>query len=71
MSSYDALKHEHTGKGVMCRHVIDHERALLEIWHLADATWNFMCGEDDHDSIDDADVVCADCTVRLQEEETR
>jgi hypothetical protein len=70
VSEFDALNHEHTGKGIMCRHVIDEERPLLEVWHLPDGTWDFMCGEDDHETDDDADVVCADCALRILSEST-
>ena len=65
MSEYDQLNHEHTGKGIMCVHVLREERPLKEIWHLPDGTWDFMCDGDDHDGIDDAVVVCADCTWSL------
>lgn len=70
MSEFDALNHEHSGKGIVCRHVSERERPLLEIWHLPDGTWDFLCGEDDHDSIDDADLICADCTLEILSIET-
>ncbi len=65
MDDFDSINHEHTGKGIMCHHVSDGERPLLEIWHLPDGTWDFMCGENDHESVEEVGVVCADCTMRM------
>ena len=72
MSDPAPHEHEHTGKGVMCVHVLEGSRPLAEVHYLPDGTWDFMCGHADHSWDDgsgeeedypDAVVVCAECTL--------
>lgn len=60
-------EHEHENSGIMCGHVYNEERPLKLIDHCPDGTWDFMCGEEDHDTqeaVDEAVVVCWECAMQ-------
>ena len=53
--------HQHDGKGIACKHVLQGERKVNYVCNNPDGTWDIMCGESDHDSIDGAAVICLGC----------
>ena len=58
--------HAHAASGIMCGHVFEGSRPLRLIEHTPDGEWDFMCGEDDHDTaaaISAAVVVCKGCAM--------
>jgi hypothetical protein len=59
----------HTGRGIICNHVLKRERPLNYILHDAENEWTFTCGLDDHeDCIDEYNTICGHCAFSIHVE---
>ena len=56
-----SVDHQHDTTGIICTHVLLGDRKLNYILHEPDGTWQFLCGENDHFSADQAKVTCVGC----------
>lgn len=42
---------------IVCPHIFHDERPILYVEHSSDGAWQFLCGQDDHDDIEGAEIV--------------